>query len=223
MAGLANDACPNCGIRWDHPELPVEGERLYCTCENIFEFDKGYWREVVPYFEQYQYFAERTADCGQDSGQRLGNFGLGIAGETAEFIDAVVNLEFAGGESTAIIKEAGDVNWYCATLCTTAGLSFQAVVDGAKEAEAAPLYVCIGRLGKAAGDVAEYVKKVVYHGHALDETKLGKLIGNVLAWLKLFCRRYGLCMQEICNTNIAKLKQRYPDGFTSAASINRVV
>jgi NTP pyrophosphatase (non-canonical NTP hydrolase) len=177
---------------------------------------------VVPYFDQYQCLAERTANHGQDRVQRLGNFGMGIAGETAEFVDAVVNFEAAGGELTAMIKEAGDVSWYCATLCTTAGISYQVVVEAAEEAAPALLYVCIGRLSKAAGDVTEYVKKVVYHGHDFDKERLGTMIGTVLSWLKLFCRRYDLRFEDICATNIAKLRQRYPTGFTCSDSIARV-
>ncbi|MDF2499339.1 MAG: nucleotide pyrophosphohydrolase [Anaerosporomusa subterranea] len=220
---MAKKQCPNCGITWLELSVPVEGQKTSCMCEKTFVFKNGNWSEGFPYFEEYQRLAERTANNGQGAMQRLGNFGMGIAGETAEFIDAVVNFETSGEQHAALIKEAGDVSWYCATLCTTAGISYQVVVEAAEEAEPALLYVCIGRLSKAAGDVTEYLKKVVYHGHELDQAKLGNLIGTVLSWMKLFCKRYNLNMQDICDTNIAKLKQRYPEGFNSAGSINRIV
>lgn len=73
-----------------------------------------------------------------------------------------------------------------------------------------------------AGEVADLIKKHVFHGHELDRNKLAKELGDVLWYIAAFCKDLGLDMEQIAQGNIDKLKARYPEGFSEAASINRV-
>ncbi len=78
----------------------------------------------------------------------------------------------------------------------------------------------LGVAGEA-GEVADLVKKFVGHGHALDKTKLVKELGDVLWYLSALCTLNGLTLADVAKTNVAKLQLRYPEGFSSEASINR--
>ena len=57
----------------------------------------------------------------------------------------------------------------------------------------------------------------------MDAVALRKEIGDCLWMLGELCDVYGFDMGAIAEMNIAKLKKRYPLGFTADRSINREV
>lgn len=71
------------------------------------------------------------------------------------------------------------------------------------------------------GELVDYLKKWVGHGHKLDVENVEKELGDVLWYVAELCNALGLDMDEIAQKNVEKLKARYPDGFSQAASINR--
>jgi NTP pyrophosphatase (non-canonical NTP hydrolase) len=85
--------------------------------------------------------------------------------------------------------------------------------------------LAIAGLGLAgeAGEVVDYLKKVVGHGHKLDKDKLVKELGDVLWYVAEICSAINADMSDVAQQNIDKLKARYPDGFSSERSINRAV
>lgn len=72
------------------------------------------------------------------------------------------------------------------------------------------------------GEVADLIKKWVGHGHDVDLSKLNKELGDVLWYVAALCTLYGLDLEEVAATNIAKLEARYPNGFSTEASLARV-
>ena len=78
----------------------------------------------------------------------------------------------------------------------------------------------LGLTGEA-GEVAEYIKKAVFHRHAVDREKLKKELGDVLWYTAALCTNLGFELEEVMAANIDKLQQRYPEGFSSEASQNR--
>lgn len=82
------------------------------------------------------------------------------------------------------------------------------------------IWTALGLAGEC-GEVVEHVKKGVLHRHGVDEGKLAEEIGDVLWYVAGICSVMRLDIGEIMQANIAKLESRYPDGFTSEASINR--
>ena len=61
-----------------------------------------------------------------------------------------------------------------------------------------------------------------HQGHTLNHTELRKEIGDVLWGIAELCDVYGFDMGVIAEMNIAKLRKRYPHGFSAEKSINRV-
>lgn len=72
------------------------------------------------------------------------------------------------------------------------------------------------------GEAAEVIKKHIGHDHELDVSKLGKELGDVLWYIAEISHIIGYPLELVAKDNIEKLKQRYPDGFESDKSINRV-
>ena len=92
---------------------------------------------------------------------------------------------------------------------------------GLNPAERASM-TALGLTGES-GEVADIVKKDLYHGHDIDKYALDKELGDVLWYLATLATTYGLNLEDIAQHNIDKLKARYPEGFSEYASINRKV
>ncbi len=80
---------------------------------------------------------------------------------------------------------------------------------------------CLGLSGEV-GEFVDHVKKAEYHGHPLDTKKLIKELGDVLWYVALAATNLGVELGEVAWINIDKLRERYPDGFSSERSITRV-
>lgn len=81
--------------------------------------------------------------------------------------------------------------------------------------------MCMGIAGEA-GEVTDYLKKVLYHGHDFDSEKLTEELGDLLWYVTALASHFQIPLSYIALKNIAKLKKRYPQGkFTFEDSINR--
>lgn len=78
----------------------------------------------------------------------------------------------------------------------------------------------LGLAGEA-GEVADSIKKMVFHQHGIDRDVLVKEIGDVLWYVAALCSKLSINMSEVMERNIAKLQTRYPDGYSSADSMVR--
>lgn len=75
-------------------------------------------------------------------------------------------------------------------------------------------------LTSEAGEVSGILQKV-YQGHEVDPMHLKKELGDCLWMIAEACTALGFDMDDVMQTNIDKLKTRYPEGFTPERSINR--
>lgn len=71
------------------------------------------------------------------------------------------------------------------------------------------------------GEACDIVKKHLFHGHELDREALIKELGDVAWYLAEASEALDVSLDEVFERNIAKLKKRYPEGFSSERSINR--
>ena len=82
------------------------------------------------------------------------------------------------------------------------------------------MQLSLGGLGIAgeAGEVADYIKKVIHHEHPMDRDKLKKELGDVLWYISFICSTTGIPLEDVATANVAKNLERYPNGFSSEAS-----
>lgn len=82
-------------------------------------------------------------------------------------------------------------------------------------------YYALGLCGEA-GEVAELVKKEVYHGKRALAGDVAKELGDTLWYLVRLARSYGWTLEEVLEINVMKLAKRYPRGYSHQASAERV-
>ena len=187
---------------------------------------------------EYQKLARCTASDAALSDPNLGyvNWALGLAGEAGEVLELLAPFNETGSTphptktdtsigipKDKLIKELGDVMWYIALLCEQAGFDLDHIarifsVNSARSIDSQAPQVS---LVITACKTADYIKKVVCHGHDLDKLTLQRLIWECYGHTLLCCHRSGVDLVDVMETNIAKLKARYPEGFSTEASINR--
>ncbi|ANC08053.1 MULTISPECIES: nucleoside triphosphate pyrophosphohydrolase family protein [Bacillus cereus group] len=94
------------------------------------------------------------------------------------------------------------------------------------------LNAALGLTGEA-GEVADVVKKAIFHGHGFDPAhcpgeeegnthKIALELGDILYYISIMSHEMGYTLEDIAQMNVSKLAIRYPDGFSREASQNRV-
>ena len=71
------------------------------------------------------------------------------------------------------------------------------------------------------GEAIDIVKKWLAQGHELDKEKLAKELGDIAWYLAETAYALEIPLEDILQTNIDKLRKRYPEGFDSQKSIHR--
>lgn len=74
-----------------------------------------------------------------------------------------------------------------------------------------------------AGEFANLVKKIKYHGHKYDREKLKEELGDILWYVAALATTICCDLDDVAKFNITKLRCRYPEGFSEERSRNRAV
>lgn len=78
----------------------------------------------------------------------------------------------------------------------------------------------LGLAGEA-GEVADLIKKHLYHDHRLDAVRVAEELGDLLWYIVLAANICGYSLSEVMAKNIDKLRKRYPEGFDPERSVHR--
>ena len=82
------------------------------------------------------------------------------------------------------------------------------------------LYHGVFGLTSEAGEVAGLLQKV-YQGHEFDDEHMKKELGDCMWMIAEICTAMQFDLDEVMQTNIDKLKARYPNGFEAERSLHR--
>lgn len=78
----------------------------------------------------------------------------------------------------------------------------------------------LSELASEAGEVCGVYQKK-FQGHKPTKEMFVKELGDCLWMIAELCESLGTDMDTVMETNIQKLKERYPDGFEVEKSLNR--
>lgn len=71
-----------------------------------------------------------------------------------------------------------------------------------------------------AGEVAGIFQKL-YQGHPISMEHIKKELGDCMWMIAEACTAFDLDLDDVMQTNINKLRARYPDGFEAERSLHR--
>ena len=82
------------------------------------------------------------------------------------------------------------------------------------------IHGCLGLAGES-GETLDMIKKWVFHEKELDKEHLKKEIGDVMWYVAMICESVGFDLDDVLQTNVDKLKARYPEGFDTYLANHR--
>lgn len=173
-------------------------------------------------WDEYQREALRTAAPCTSDRERLLILALGVCGESAEVVAA---LTASRHKPDCVVKELGDVCWYLACLADLRGVDVPVMPEltyiniDLRGLVAEPRLVL--ELVATAGALAEAVKKHVAQGHPLPRAELAHLLADCLYAVSAAAQLSGSTLGEVCESNIKKLRARYPGKFSVDLSLGR--
>ena len=71
------------------------------------------------------------------------------------------------------------------------------------------------------GEAIDIVKKWLMQGHELDKEHLVRDLGDVAWYLSQAATALDVPLETVFQGNLDKLRQRFPNGFDTGASVNR--
>ena len=71
------------------------------------------------------------------------------------------------------------------------------------------------------GEAIDIVKKWLMQGHELDKEHLVRELGDVAWYLAEAAAALDIPLEAVFQGNLDKLRQRFPNGFDTGASVNR--
>lgn len=85
-----------------------------------------------------------------------------------------------------------------------------------KEQEMHALHGLVGEIGEL-----HSIYQKVYQNHPFDSIHAQKELGDLMWFVAELCTSKGWELDDICQMNIDKLKDRYPEGFEAEKSLHR--
>lgn len=76
-------------------------------------------------------------------------------------------------------------------------------------------------IGTEAGEINDALKKHLLYGKVFDRANAIEELGDLGWYIALACDALNVPLEEVMEKNIAKLKARYGDKFSSDAALNR--
>ena len=170
------------------------------------------------HLNEYQELAHKTTNHKLPHNERLLVSALGLVGEAVEVLEAVHDYDLTPDK---LRKELGDVAWYVADIGT--GLSIPMGILEPSGYSGVYMPASARNLAVHAKNASELLKKHLGHGHTLDRELLCSHLRAVMRELCRLATVEGVGgLTSVLQANIDKLRERYPDGFATEASVNRV-
>lgn len=159
-------------------------------------------------FDKYQQLAFRTCKDKGSMEMNLIHMALGIHSEYDELFTAIQN-----NDKVNVAEEIADHFWYIAGFCTFKGWSLYGLMSDDIDH--------ILTLAQATSILQDLVKKEVIYGKTMDQKDIYEILYKIASCLVDIAHDWDISVEATLDTNIAKLKVRYPDKYTDDKAINR--
>lgn len=141
---------------------------------------------------------------------------MGLMTEAVELAEG-----FASGDVTNIKEEIGDILWYMPLMCR--GLQINLTdLFASEEWEANPIGIATAdSVIQVCGKILNAQKKAVAYEKYIATGGYIDLLRTLARMLVAIAERYGFTLEQCADANIAKLRARYPTGFSEVDAVFR--
>ena len=148
-----------------------------------------------------------------------------MSGEVAQVKDESIDDTLLDLANYCILELVERRYATCTKLEVSTDLSlneYQIAAMAFKDPEQGDLNYSVLGLNGEAGEVADAVKKLNYHGHSISQSGLIEELGDALWYIASIAHDLEVSLSDVANVNMRKLWSRYPEGhFSNERSINR--
>ena len=176
--------------------------------------------------KEYNQLAEKTLSYNfYAEEQKMKNLLHGAMGLVTEASELVENYDGTKQhDSINVFEELGDVTWYLSIAQRELGFElpddfFNDIEEEDLLEEYGTLY-CLDLIN-ASSNLLDYHKKMLFYGKPLEEETYKEFFFKVVEALKVIINLEGFNIEDIHERNIAKLKARYGEKFSSESALNR--
>jgi len=178
--------------------------------------------------KEYQKAARSTAVY-PNIGENLTYPTLGLIGEFGELSEKLKkairddNYEITETKRNDIIKEAGDIFWYISAICSELKIELQYnnfdslkfIIDNYG------IYDSILLLNNSINDVVSHCKEIIHGDDIHSRGFINHDIYGLIEELKRFLNKMNINMEQVLDTNIAKLLDRKNRNVLGGSGDNR--
>lgn len=168
--------------------------------------------------QEYKVLAEKTLSTQFHSDpqmERVLHAALGLATEIEELL---VNYSDKM-DPTNILEEVGDLTWYLSIFYREYPEIENVVVASTMEVKT-PQNLIMSML-KGILQIQDIIKKKLYYNKPVNQETMNLLVATLDMDIRMYLNIYGLNIEDVWERNIAKLKARYGEKFSSDRAINR--
>jgi NTP pyrophosphatase (non-canonical NTP hydrolase) len=167
-------------------------------------------------FKEYQTQAQRTCPDLGSLELNLAHMVLGMNSELEELAHGIENEDIVN-----IGEEVADFQWYFVNYCRIRGIDTLKFGEFLEEGVGVVGGFQIAHLFTYLSRLQDYAKKFIAYGKPIDVGLEMRLLVALQCQLSCLLHDLRIPIESILIANIAKLKARYPDKFTTEDAINR--
>ncbi len=169
-------------------------------------------------WKEYLELSEKTLstqfNCDERE-QRILHAVIGILTEVEELLDNHIGDV---QDFTNMLEEAGDITWYLAIIGREYQLDYPQLLVRNKNEDPMKLVL---KVIKNTCKLLDMMKKKIYYNKPIDDNLFKTITHVIMLDLSDYMNTYDINIQNSFDVNIAKLKARYGEKFSSERAINR--
>jgi len=181
------------------------------------------WKEYLP-------LAEKTLstqfNCSEEIDQKLLHAIIGALTEVEELLanyesgKLVVDVDKQG----SVAEESADIFWYLSILFRELNIAEPTTTDHSFVIDSFGInsqFDILTEFTKQSLKFLDMLKKKIYYNKEMNTENMINLSMDMFNLMNYYCEAYNINISDILDKNIAKLKARYSEKFSSDRAINR--
>jgi len=170
-------------------------------------------------WKEYLQLSEKTLSTEFHVGTKTENLLHAIMGILTELEELIINHDDEYDDAN-VLEEVGDITWYLAIIGREYDIDWTPDEDVYTQVQCSKTEY-IMKMIKASLKMLDVMKKKIYYNKPINDQFIIEQTRIVMTNLYLYFDKSNTKFNSCFDVNIAKLKQRYGDKFTSEKAINR--